>query len=328
MYRVTNLSTDRPRTRSAAAPAAPPMAAAPSVAPKAEAPVVAQENLARAFVTFTQAAGSLEKSYTQLQAEVSRLHAELQRTNSELERSLEENARMRSYLTRVVESLPCGVLVVNASGTLQIMNPEARRLLGTPVEWVLGDGTRPPKGFVKAIEGVAVDRFATEQEMPIQNGTVLRSVGVFRTSLQERADGAADTVWIVRDLTEQKRIAEERETARKSLALAEIATVLAHEIRNPLGSMELFTGLLADATAHLPETRQWITHLQAGLRGLSATMTNVVDVYINYLRRKVDTGYERALIRTVRGVGYQIGGAAPAARSAAAASSGGGVTVV
>jgi len=37
------------------------------------------------------------------------------------------------------------------------------------------------------------------------------------------------------------------------------------------------------------------------------TMTNVVDVYINYLRRKVDLGYERALIQTIRGVGYQIG---------------------
>lgn len=36
------------------------------------------------------------------------------------------------------------------------------------------------------------------------------------------------------------------------------------------------------------------------------TMTNVVDVYINYLRRKVDSGYDRALIRTIRGVGYQI----------------------
>jgi DNA-binding response OmpR family regulator len=35
--------------------------------------------------------------------------------------------------------------------------------------------------------------------------------------------------------------------------------------------------------------------------------TNVVDVYINYLRRKVDSGYDRALIRTIRGVGYQIG---------------------
>jgi DNA-binding response OmpR family regulator len=40
------------------------------------------------------------------------------------------------------------------------------------------------------------------------------------------------------------------------------------------------------------------------------TMTNVVDVYINYLRRKVDFGSDRTLIRTIRGVGYQIGGLA------------------
>jgi DNA-binding response OmpR family regulator len=36
------------------------------------------------------------------------------------------------------------------------------------------------------------------------------------------------------------------------------------------------------------------------------TMTNVVDVYINYIRKKVDQGHERKLIHTVRGVGYQI----------------------
>jgi two-component system copper resistance phosphate regulon response regulator CusR len=34
--------------------------------------------------------------------------------------------------------------------------------------------------------------------------------------------------------------------------------------------------------------------------------TNVVDVYINYLRRKVDDGFSPALIHTVRGVGYQL----------------------
>jgi len=38
------------------------------------------------------------------------------------------------------------------------------------------------------------------------------------------------------------------------------------------------------------------------------TMTNVVDVYVNYLRHKVDQGFEKKLIRTVRGVGYQLGG--------------------
>jgi two-component system, OmpR family, copper resistance phosphate regulon response regulator CusR len=36
--------------------------------------------------------------------------------------------------------------------------------------------------------------------------------------------------------------------------------------------------------------------------------TNVVDVYINYLRRKVDDGFQAPLIHTVRGVGYQLSG--------------------
>jgi two-component system, OmpR family, copper resistance phosphate regulon response regulator CusR len=40
------------------------------------------------------------------------------------------------------------------------------------------------------------------------------------------------------------------------------------------------------------------------------TTTNVVDVYINYLRRKVDDGHPHKLIRTVRGVGYELTGAA------------------
>ncbi len=34
--------------------------------------------------------------------------------------------------------------------------------------------------------------------------------------------------------------------------------------------------------------------------------TNVVDVYIRYVRQKVDQGFDRAYIQTVRGVGYTI----------------------
>jgi len=34
--------------------------------------------------------------------------------------------------------------------------------------------------------------------------------------------------------------------------------------------------------------------------------SNVVDVYIRYLRVKVDEGFEPKLIQTVRGVGYKI----------------------
>ncbi|HVN70997.1 MAG TPA: winged helix-turn-helix domain-containing protein, partial [Desulfomonilia bacterium] len=34
------------------------------------------------------------------------------------------------------------------------------------------------------------------------------------------------------------------------------------------------------------------------------TFTNVIDVYISYLRNKIDRGHQRKLIHTVRGRGY------------------------
>jgi two-component system copper resistance phosphate regulon response regulator CusR len=37
------------------------------------------------------------------------------------------------------------------------------------------------------------------------------------------------------------------------------------------------------------------------------TMTNVVDVYVNYLRKKIDESAKVKLIRTIRGVGYEFG---------------------
>ena len=36
--------------------------------------------------------------------------------------------------------------------------------------------------------------------------------------------------------------------------------------------------------------------------------TNIVDVYIRYLRSKIDDGYDKKLIQTIRGVGYSIRG--------------------
>jgi heavy metal response regulator len=38
------------------------------------------------------------------------------------------------------------------------------------------------------------------------------------------------------------------------------------------------------------------------------SMTNVIDVYMNYLRKKIDRDFEPKLIHTIRGVGYMIDG--------------------
>jgi DNA-binding response OmpR family regulator len=39
---------------------------------------------------------------------------------------------------------------------------------------------------------------------------------------------------------------------------------------------------------------------------VAAESTNVVEVYVGYLRRKIDVPFGRAALRTVRGAGYQL----------------------
>jgi len=85
---------------------------------------------------------------------------------------------------------------------------------------------------------------------------------------------------------EVERLRRELEKSNRDLASslqreqaqAELSAVLAHEMRNPLASLELFAGLLAESD--LPaECHEWVEHMQAGLRTLGATVNNVLHFY-------------------------------------------------
>jgi two-component system sensor histidine kinase FlrB len=64
---------------------------------------------------------------------------------------------------------------------------------------------------------------------------------------------------------------------RHEESLAEVSALLAHEIRNPLGSLELFAGLLAESDL-AAEHHEWVEQMQAGLRTLAATVNNVLNL--------------------------------------------------
>ncbi len=76
----------------------------------------------------------------------------------------------------------------------------------------------------------------------------------------------------------RRELDQERDLRRRREALAEVSALLAHEIRNPLGSVELFAGLLAGAISAQPE-RNWVTQMEAGLRLVSATVNNILEFH-------------------------------------------------
>jgi len=99
-------------------------AAIPQRSTRQGAPGKEKQALARAFASFAEAAAALEHSYSQLQAEVIRLRHELEDTNRDLRSSLAENQRMRQHLALILETLPCGVALLQADGAISLFNPE------------------------------------------------------------------------------------------------------------------------------------------------------------------------------------------------------------
>ena len=239
----------------------------------------AKQSLVKAFRSFADVAGALENSYSQLQAEVARLRQELERANQDLNQSLEENKRIRAYLSRTLECLPCGVLVVDEDHKLKLANSAAHCLLGTcpSPQQTPGSISREVIEKLEAVSGL--QSAGTEREWPVDNVDGQRFLAVSRTALSGNANPHGECIFILRDITESKRLEKERELARRTQDLAQMAMLLAHEIRNPLGSLELFAGLLAEATEDRPVLHEWVDQLQAGLRTLSATVNNVLQFH-------------------------------------------------
>jgi len=241
--------------------------------------------LAGEFSEFILAASKLENSYRALQEEVSALGLELSERNAALNTSLAENERMRLALQQIVDSMPCGVLVLARDGEILMINPESRRLLSLDGE-KQGEEAWTNLRQISARSGVNLEASYeggsgndTGLEFCVRDGEEKRWIEVRNRQLFSQPDrgGVPDqTILILRDITAQKRSEQEREAGRRAMALAEISTILAHEIRNPLASLELFAELIEEDGANRSE---WISNLRAGIRSLSGTVNNVLSFH-------------------------------------------------
>jgi two-component system sensor histidine kinase FlrB len=246
-----------------------------------EAPQIAETHLADAFQAFIGAANRLEDSHGQLHYEVAELRKQLEARNRALASSVAETERVRFALRQIMDALPCGVAVLETrSEEIVLLNPEARRLLATPEP----SGWQSLPGCVRTtVHNVGDESLehGYEQEVALESDgrklwLAIRYCRMTSPASQKQLADSSCLVLIIRDVTAHKNMEQERENSRNVVALAEMATVLAHEIRNPLGSLELLTGCLAGDSALGDDSKQCVEHLIAGVRSLSATVNNVL----------------------------------------------------
>ena len=240
--------------------------------------------LADAFSEFIAASSQLEASYRDLQREVAHLGFELAERNAALTNSLAENNRIRKALQQIIDSMPSGVLVLNSDDTIVTINPEGRRLLdlgNVQIESLQELSANSQVDFASLAAGSESE---VNSEVCISNSGGKRWIALGNRQLtcevsgKESEDSAPQlkSIWILRDITANKMAEREREAARNAMALAEVSTILAHEIRNPLACMELFAGLIAEDRGN---DAPWVSPLRAGIRQISATVNNVLNFH-------------------------------------------------
>ena len=236
--------------------------------------------LLEAFQTFTKASDSLESAFQQLQARAQRLSEELEARNRELKKSLREKAEAQKYLKTILERLPCGVLVLDARGKVTLCNPVAGDLLGEPGT---GSSRRFPKGrplrnrsLRNHLASAVTKMPSRETEVSIDSGHGTSICALSGTPLTNASGKVCGTLHIMRDITEIKTLEEQNKRSERLSAMGEMAVELAHEIRNPLGGIELFASLLEKELPQGGDTRRWAENILIGSRSLNNIVSNML----------------------------------------------------
>ena len=77
---------------------------------------------------------------------------------------------------------------------------------------------------------------------------------------------------------ERQRCLESQALRQSRLAaMGEMAATLAHEVRNPLGAMELFTKLLGEEVRDRPSAQRLVERVSVGIADLDHLVTNILD---------------------------------------------------
>lgn len=162
-------------------------------------------------------------------------------------------ARLQGELQTVIEAVPFALWVVGDDGELRFSNrPEGMQgaFMDGPAPWLTG----APSGLRHFRDPEGREHFMEQENRPTTSGQIVT----------------------LRDVTEAHLRAQQATREERLQAMGLMAAELAHEIRNPLGSLALFAGMLVEDLQSQPPQLELAQRLQDSVQRLNLLVTNTL----------------------------------------------------
>ena len=185
-------------------------------------------------------------------------------------------ARLERLNDDIVRSIASGLITADEDGHILGINPAAREILrdrratlrGRLLSHVLPDYSLRPHGETPR-RAEANGRRADGTEFPM---------GYTLSALLDSDGRRSGLLLAFQDLTEIKTLRDRAERAQRFAALGQLATGLAHEIRNPLSSISGSVEMVREGNALSAEDRRLLGIVISEVERLNSLMTTMLQV--------------------------------------------------
>jgi PAS domain S-box-containing protein len=203
---------------------------------------------------------------------------------SEKIKELRINLHLKNQeLNNVLQSLSNGLIVTDLAGSIQTFNRAAGSLTGFETENAVGNDINElckftvvpdinDSRFIELIENGFQQQFTLKK--PDGQETIIKSATMLMKSEENELQGIIINLV---DITQLRRLEEEAERNNRMTAMGEIAMQVAHELRNPLGSIELFLSMMKMDFEAESEEMSLALHINSAARSMNHIISNLLE---------------------------------------------------
>ncbi|MFT4577216.1 MAG: PAS domain S-box-containing protein [Nitrospinales bacterium] len=237
------------------------------------------QTLIQNMEAFNEVTAQLQNSYDELQGRVKKLDLELSDKNDELEINLAEKERVKNYLNDILESQTNGVLVVDRTGSITTCNKTTGTITGIKPQSCLGKSLNEVfpvfESVVARLGNSRGETISQDKDIANANGGTLH-IRISASPVWDNHGGQIGTILILQDMTEFRRMEELAQRNQRLREMGEMAAGIAHEIRNPLASIELFASLLKKDLEGDSEKEDLVQHIRAGVQNMDRIISTLL----------------------------------------------------